>query len=126
MKRSIIGFWLLGILLTGGIFSSWSMNRRHEPIARRLERAAEYALEAQWEQAQALAGSARCEWQQNWNFSAAFADHAPMEEIDSLFAQIGVYTDTKEDVHFASACREISRKIQAMGDAHELTWWNLL
>ena len=126
MKRSIIGFWLLGILLAGGFLSSWSMNRRHAPIGRRLDRAAEYALSEQWVQAEAMASSARCEWQRNWNFSAAFADHGPMEEIDSLFAEMGVYGDTKESVHFASTCQEISRKIQAMGDAHALTWWNLL
>lgn len=126
MKRGWIGLGLLLALLAGSIAVTRAMDRGHDPIARELETASDLALEGDWETAAALARNAKAEWEDKWNFGAAFADHEPMEEIDGLFAQVEVYVRAREEVSFAAVCAELSKRLEAMGDAHGLTWWNLL
>ena len=126
MKRGWFGVGLLAILLGLGIFSSLAMGLLHEPMANMLERAADCALEGSWEQAERLSLRAEENWEDMWHFSATFADHGPMEEIDSLLAQLEVYAQIRDPVSFAAVCGSLSRQLEAMGDAHELSWWNLL
>lgn len=126
MKRGAIGLGLLVALLAGGLLITWGMGRCHDPIARQLEQAADCALAGQWSRAEELTEQARACWKKNWSFSAAFADHEPMEDIDGMFARLEVYAKAREDVEYAAACAELSRRMEAMGDAHELSWWNLL
>ena len=126
MKRGWIGAALLAALLLLGIFSSLAMGLFHEPMAELLDRASEYALAENWEQAERLSDLAEDKWEEMWHFSASFADHGPMEEIDSLFAQLEVYRQVRDTVGFAAACASLSRQLEAMGDAHEMSWWNLL
>lgn len=126
MKRSWIGAGLLALLLASAALVTWGMDRVHEPIARELDSAAEFALSGNWDQAEALAKKADAAWQESRNFSACFADHGPMEEIDGDFAQLEVYANAREGVAFAAAAAQLSQKVQAMGDAHGLVWWNVL
>ena len=117
MKRSWIGFVLLLVLLAGGIAATWGMAKCHEPIARDLENAAKTALQGDMAQGEALMFQAREAWGRSRHLGACFADHTPMEEIDALFAQVEVY--------FAAGCAALSRKVEAMGQAHGASWWNL-
>lgn len=126
MKRGWIGLGLLLVLLAGGLLGTWGMTACHEPMAEDLEKAAAYALLGDWNRAESLAQTARADWEACWQFTAIFADHAPMEEIDGLFAQLEVYEDVRDAVPFAAVCKELSREVQAMGDAHGLNWWNML
>ena len=126
MKRGIIGFVLLAALLTGGILSSRAMVNWHTPLENQLDRAAELAFGDQWEQAMILRREAQYSWQKRWRVVAAFADHGPMEEIDSLFAQLEVYERCREPMGYAALCRGLARELGAMGDAHIPNWWNLL
>ena len=126
MKRGWFGVGLLAVLLALGIFSSVAMGLFHEPVADVLERASDYALEENWDQARRLSGRAEDTWEELWHFSASFADHSPMEEIDSLFAQLEIYEKARDPVAFAAVCASLSRQLEAMSDAHELSWWNLL
>lgn len=126
MTRSIIGFTLLIVLLLGGVFVQNEMNVVQRPVARMLDVSAQSSMEADWESAESLFRSAARRWQQKWRFSAALADHEPMEEIDGLFARLDVYCQERDTMEFASACRELSRRIDAMADAHAFNWWNLL
>ena len=126
MKRGIIGFALLGVLLAGGIGSAWAMVRWHRPLEVQLNRAAECALAQDWTQAGSLHRQTYEQWEKRWHMAAAFADHAPMEEIDGLFAQLDVYERCREPMGYSALCRELAREMAAMADAHIPNWWNLL
>lgn len=126
MKRSWIGLGMLVILLAAGLLVTWGMSRCHEPIARELEQAAFQALENDWERAIPVAAAAKTQWESSQRFAACFADHTPMEEIDALFAQMEVYAAAGENAAFAASCAELSKKVEAIGEAHGLMWWNFL
>lgn len=125
MKRGWIGSGLLAVLLIISLLVTWCMDRFHQPVAEELERAADYALAEDWENADALVRRARADWDKHWSFSAAFADHEPMEDIDALFAQTEVYRKIRDEAAFAAACAELARQVEAMGEAHGITWRNL-
>ena len=126
MKRGWIGFALMVLLLAGSGFSAWTMARQHIPLGQCMEQAAEAALSEDWETAEALAEQTGVRWVQHRKRAAAFADHEPMEEIDALFAQLEVYRSAQDAVSFAAVCKLLSCQLQALGDAHIPTWWNLL
>ena len=126
MKRGWFGGALLLVLLAGGIVSSVVMGNFHEPLARSLDRASEFALEENWEQAEQTARQARERWEDMWHFSAIVSDHGPMEQIDALFSQLDIYRQAGDPVNFAAVCASLSQQIGDMADAHGISWWNLL
>lgn len=125
MKRSIFGISLLIVLLILSLGVTWLMTRIHEPIARELEQAVELAAAGDWAEARALADKARQDWERVEPWSACFADHNPMEQINQEFAQLKVYGDSGEPMAFAAACSSLAEKLQAMSDAHGLQWRNI-
>lgn len=125
MNRFRIGAAMLLVLLALGIWAQRWTENACTPIAGSLSEAAELAGEGSWEAAEAALDRGQRLWQESWHLTAALADHEPMEDIDALFAQLPVYArEQSED--FSSLCRELSRRIQAVADAHSLTWWNVL
>lgn len=126
MKRLWIGVGLLVIFLALGIFTTVTMARIHDPISEKLKQAEEAALDQDWPHAASLAREARGQWLRHRNVTASLADHSPMEEIDGLFDELDVYLQEKELVHFAACCAQLSARVQAIGEAHSISWWNLL
>jgi len=126
MKRGWFGAALLLGLLLLGIFSTVTMGMLHGPMSDAMEQAAESALEGNWLQAEQIVHRVEDRWQDQWHFSACFADHGPMEEIDSLFSQLEVYRKSEDVLGFAAVCASLQTQLEAMGDAHELSWWNLM
>lgn len=126
MKRFWVGIAVLAALLGVSLWAGGQMAQVHSPVSRRLAEAADAALAGDWETAESLATDARTAWERNWHFTAAVADHAPMDEVDGLFAQIGVFAGEREAVHFAATCAQLSRLTTAIEEAHGLNWWNLL
>lgn len=126
MKRSKLGCLLLLLLLVTGLLSGWIMERLTEPVSRTMEAASEAALREDWAEALALAEFARTRWEKHWNLCAVFADHTPMENINGLFAQLEIYAQSRDAQNFAAVCAQLREDIQAIGDAHSFTWWNLL
>lgn len=124
--RELLGFGLLLILLLAGLLCSWYMPRQHGQIAAALEDSAWMALSGQWENARKTAASAKENWEQQWKLWAAFGDHTPMEEIDALFAELTIYAAAEEQTDFAHTCGALSRRVEAMGKAHQFSWWNVL
>jgi len=124
--RELLGFGLLLLLLLAGLLSSWYMTRQHDQIADILEDSAWMALSGQWGNARNAAETAKETWQRQWKFRAAFGDHSPMEEIDALFAELTIYAAAEEQTDFAHTCAALSRRLEAMGNAHRLSWWNIL
>lgn len=126
MKRLWIGAVLLLVLLGVGIGTALGMEYIHEPVSRDLEQAAQAAQQGDWQQAELLYRRAKDSWERSWRLTATVADHTPMENIDSLFAELEVYAQEQEDVHFAACCAQLSRQTRAVGEAHSMNWWNLL
>ena len=124
--REVLGFVLLAVLLLAGLLSAWEMSTTHYSISRQVEEAAWFALAEDWEAARTAAAGAESRWQEHRNLSSLLADHTPMEQIDALFARVGLYSAARDTAEFAAACAELSRYVKAMGDAHRLSWQNLL
>lgn len=126
MKRFWIGIALLAVLLIAGSIISYAMHTIHTHTAALLEQAAEAAQNQDWKTATQMAELAQAHWQ-NWrHFTAAFADHVPMDELDGLFAELAVLTQAQEMPNFAATCAHLAKLAQAMADSHSLYWWNLL
>ena len=125
MKRCWFGFALLLILLAGGLLATRGMEKIHGALYQTLETAAEAALREDWNRVQTDFEKARAEWEKWWHFSAAFADHEPMEEIDSLFSQAKIYATSGRAADFAAYCSRIAKLVEAIGEAHGLTFQNL-
>lgn len=126
MSRFWIGVTLLGVFLFLGLWVAWAMNDIHEPICQSLEQAADAALAGDLETGAALASDAKNTWDRHWRGTASAADHAPMDDIDSLFAQVQIYAQAGKTADFAAGCGRLAKLIAAIGEAHSPGWWNLL
>lgn len=126
MKRSWFGFLLLMVLLALSLTVTWVMAEIHKPVSQDLRQAANLALAQDWDGANACAQSARNGWDARANLRLCFADHTPVEDIDSLFAELDAYTAEKETADFAAVCLALKEKVDAVGQAHGLSLWNLL
>ncbi len=126
MKRGGIGLAILLILLAAGFLATWFMEEVHEQMGDTLEKAGKLALAENWEGADRLVRKARQDWEKKRRISAALSSHAPLEEIDSLFSQLEVYQGQREKLAFAAACAQLASYLEDLGDAQDLTWWNLL
>ena len=126
MKRFYIGITLLLLFLISGILLTCAFSRIHAPLAKTLENASQAAVSGQWETAISLADAARTRWETCRNFTAAVADHEPLEEMDALFAQLEVYKNMGLNVEFAAICTRLSQMAAAMEESQALTWWTML
>lgn len=126
MGRFWLGVCLLVLFLVLGIWVTCSMDSIHQPLSDTLQEAAEKSLSGDLETGIALAQQAREIWDSQWHSSAILADHAPMDDIDGLFAQMEIYARAGKAVDFAAYCARLSNLIAAMGEAHSPNWWNLL
>ena len=126
MARFWIGIGLLAVFLTLGIGVTVAMEDIHEPMAELLEEAAEEALEGDMREASALADQAQRRWERFRKGTASVADHAPMDEIEGLFAQVQTFARAGRAEDFAAGCARLSSLVRAMSEAHGLGWWNLL
>ncbi len=126
MKRLWLGVALLVLMLGLGLFTAWGMAQLQNPVSEALEQAADMALSGDFQQARRLSQEA-CElWQKNWPATASMADHAPMDEIDGLFAKLRTFAKSENTQEFAACCARIGELVHAISDAHGLNWWNLL
>ncbi len=126
MKRSWFGFFLLLVLLLGSLLVTKRMSDIHAPVESRLLQSAQMALEGNWYQAEDLFQRAEQDWKKTEHFRSCFADHNPVEDIDAAFAVLRVTCAARDAVTFAGSCRSLARQVAAVGEAHELVWWNLL
>ena len=126
MWRSWLGIFILVGFLVFGFWISCSMDQIHLTVSGQLEDAAQLALSQQPEDAYRLAMDAKALWEKNWNGSACVADHGPMDEIDGLFSQLEGYYRAAQPGDFAVCCSRLSMLVEAMSEAHSITWWNLL
>lgn len=126
MKRCWLGVGILLVLLLLSLWVTAVMGDIHEPISFSMKAAGEAALAEDWETAEALATDARTIWYQNRPFTASVADHAPMDEIDTLFARLTVAARNGDAAEFADLCARLSVLLHAMAEGHQALWWNVL
>ena len=125
MKRSWIGLGLLVLLLILSWVSALAMVRLHAPVEDNLNQAAQCALLGDWVNTEAFFRRGKEKWETLERFRACFADQTPVEEIDGQFALLEIYCLTQERSAFTASCRELAEKCAAVGEAHEMVWWNL-
>lgn len=126
MNRAWLGAGILAVLLIAGLVIQHAMDNAHIPVSETLSQAEQEALYGDWETARSLARDAESQWKKAQNYTAAVADHSPMEEIDRLFRELRTYAAGEEQVHFAACCAQLSRLTKAVGEAHRLSLENLL
>lgn len=126
MKRGIWGIGILLVLLAFGIATSLHMQSIHRDIGRHLKLAQAAAATQQWQTAETQMRQAADAWQRHHTFTAAFADHTPMDEMDGLFAELEVFLKKRESPHFEAVCGRLILQTQAMADSHGIQWWNIL
>ncbi len=126
MKRLWIGILILSALLASGCLIREALMKIHTPIAADLQHSAAAALTEDWNTALDLAQHAAVRWERFHHFTAAVADHTPMDEVDGLFAELKIYASQRENPHFSATCRRLSALAEAIAESHRLSWWNLL
>lgn len=124
MKRMWIGVGLLAAVLVSGILATNFMEF-HSAGAADLKRAAKLALEEQWDTAEAFAGRAEDNWQKKRPVTACFAEHEPMEAIDGMFDQLEIYAKARDEIAYSGTCAYLAAQLEAMGEIHRFTLWNL-
>lgn len=125
MKRLWIGIGLLAAMLVSGILIPEIMESCHSPIVEDLQRAAELAMDSEWERAEFLAHRAEEKWEEKRPVTAVFTDHEPMDDIDGMFDQVEIYAEARDAVSFGSTCAYLASRLDALGDYHDLSFPNL-
>lgn len=126
MKRLWIGVGLLLAMLLSGILVTEFMERTHNPDAKDLKRAAQLAMEDEWDKAEALTTRVQKSWDKRHHWTASFADHEPIEEVEGLLAQLKVYGELRDVTAFSGTCVQLAKCMEALGECHSLNFWNLM
>lgn len=126
MKRLIIGIAVLLLLPVIGGAVSWFFCQAHIPTAALLADASEAALANDWDSALSFSRQARNRWERFRHLTAAFTDHSPIDEIDSLFSQLETFEAQKSGEWFPALCAQLSELTKAIADSHRFCWWTVL
>ena len=126
MKRLWIGIGFLIFLLAAGIVISVLFSSLHSPIAQSLQKASEAALSGDWSTASTLTKQAHSSWNALLQFTAAVADHEPLEEMDAAFSVLETYMALGWWGEFAALSAQLAQMAGAMAESQAFLWWNLL
>lgn len=126
MGKFTFGVGLLALFLALGLWTARYTRATQTPISQALEQAAQISLSEDLDTAAALGRQAKTAWETSWQAIASMSDHAPMDEIDGLFAQLDIYHQANDKTGFAATCARLCKLIEAMGEAHAPYWWNFL
>ena len=123
MKRIWIGIGFLVVLLAVGLIIMQVTEHQMKEISQTVLEAAETE---NWTEAVTLAQNAQADWVQKRHLMAAFSDHANIDAVDEIFAQLKVYQRHHAKTAHAAACAQLSEALQDLEQTHRLAWWNLL
>ena len=121
MKRSWIGAGLLTLLLAVSLAVGWGMGKVHSPVEAALYRA---ASAEDWETAKSAAIQAEQDWMRWQHFRNCFADHTPVEQIDTQFAKLRSVIDETDGKELPSLAAETAQMVSAIGEAHRFRLGN--
>lgn len=119
MKRLIIGLLVLSLLLLAGLCLTTLFTQRLTPVSRQLWHCARLALAQDTAGAVQAARQAENDWQRGQHFFAAFSDHASLDEINSLFAQLPLATRADLPGLYA----RLASLTQDLMRSQQLRWW---
>jgi hypothetical protein len=125
MKRSWIGLALLLVLLVISLAVTGFMTRIHEDLALDLRQSAESALLGDWDNVQLFLRRANRSWTKWGHLRASFADHKEVEAVDAALASLEIWRQSKDAAAYRAACAALTKQVEALGEAHKLTWWNV-
>ena len=125
-KRFYLGVGILLVFLVLGLTIYQVIETRCGMVTALLEQAEEAIISGKTETGTQLAQQARLLWKKNWKVTALAADHSPMDEIDGLFAQLEFFAKTGNMDGLGANCARLTELMEAISDAHALTWWNVL
>ena len=125
-KRFYFGMGILLFFLILGLLVSWGMQEAVRPVTQQLQQAAEAAHSGETARAARLAQQAGDLWDDRWGGMALAADHEPMDEIDGLFAQIVFFAHARDGQRLGACCARVAELVEAMAEAHALSWRNVL
>ena len=125
-KRFYFGMGILLFFLILGLLVSWGMQEAVRPVTQQLQQAAEAAHSGETARAILLAQQAGDLWNDRWGVMALVADHEPMDEIDGLFAQIVFFAHARDGQQLGACCARVAELVEAMAEAHALSWRNVL
>lgn len=126
MKHLWFGAGLLAALLALSLWLGSTLEEIHHIPAKDLEKAAEAALDEDWALASALQIRAKKHWQKHRNLSAALVNHSALDQIDTGFARLEVYSSRKQAAAFGATCVQLAQQLRSLPQSHSLTWWNVL
>ena len=126
MNRLWIGLVLLFLIPALGIGLLWGSGAFFGSISREVEACGEAALAENWALAGEITENCREKWEKYYHFWAVFTDHAPIEQVQTLFSQLELYEKQRVATEFAACCRALAKEAEAIGESHGLAWWSLL
>lgn len=124
-KRFWLGTAILTFFLLLGLLTVWAMQAIHEPAQVDLHAAVSAAQDGNYAQAAVFADRAYRRWYAYRSYTACVADHGPMDDVESLFAEMRVYA-REQDPHFTACCAQLEVLLRAIAEAHSPSWWNFL
>ena len=118
MGRFFLGVGLLGVFLSVGIW----INAWIGSICSPLEQTLQTAATQEPTEATTLAQQAKAQWEQRRSILSVFFDHAPIEAIDSGFAQLIL---CREKADFAAKCVLLQGQLAALNSTHRPSLENI-
>ena len=125
MKRSWIGLGILLVLLAVSLLVTGFMTRIHEDLALELEQSAQCVREGDWDNTELFLRRANREWERWAHLRGCFADHGETEDIDASLAALEIWFQARDPDAYRAACAALTKQVEAVGEAHKLTWWNV-
>lgn len=126
MNRFLIGLTVLALLLAAAAAAGVYTGQTLEPMTSLLDTAGEAALGGHWPPARDSFREAQARWQRHRPLLAALSDHAPLEQADSLFHQLGLCLLTRDEATFALLSAQLSETLRTLRDIHRPSWENIL
>lgn len=124
--RFWFGIALLCVLLTAGLLLSGILTIDQQRITGLLEQAEAFAYENNMSSAVTFVQQAYDLWKQKWEGLAAIADHSPLDDTEATFRELLAFGRTGENEEFCASCGKLISGVVAIGQAHQLAWWNFL
>lgn len=123
MKRCRYGAAALVLLLILGLLSSRRMEKFCAEVADEVSRA---GIAEDWSTAEALTDRAQKSWDRGRSLAAVLSDHDPLEQVDSLLALLDTALNRRDGPVFSDICTQLVQTLNALSEAHQLNFENLL
>lgn len=124
--RFWIGVVLLVLLLSAGLFISGTLTDSQQQLQALVEEAKSLAHQGNMTAAEQAAQNAYALWRSRCHLLAAIADHEPLDSAEADFQALLAFGKEKDTEEFSASCARLAAGIEAIAQAHELTWWNIL